>query len=79
MFTSRAEFRLALRPDNADQRLTEKGYKIGCVSNDRYIKMKAVKDQLIQATEILKSITKPASYWNDLLSLESTKNSQQKR
>jgi len=56
MFTSRAEFRLQLREDNADMRLTEAGRKLGLVDDARWDAFSRKRDAVSRETERLKSI-----------------------
>lgn len=78
MFTSRAEHRLFLREDNADLRLTEKGYAIGVVKADRYKKVIAKKQGIKETHDILRSVRlKPTKETREMLKgigLEGIKN-----
>ncbi len=68
MMTSRAEYRLLLRQDNADLRLTEIGYRVGLINEARYQKFLNKKEQITQEISRLKQvIVKPNSENNEIL------------
>ena len=68
MMTSRAEYRLLLRQDNADLRLTPIGHKVGLISDERYNKFLKKKENIEKEIERLKKlVVKPTKKVNELL------------
>lgn len=68
MMTSRAEYRLLLRQDNADLRLTEIGHEIGLINDERYDKFLQKKSNIEREIERIKNlIIKPTEKVNDFL------------
>ena len=57
MFTSRAEYRLTLRSDNADERLVEKGIELGCVSHDRAEAFRQLSSELTRGRALLRALS----------------------
>ncbi len=68
MMTSRAEYRLLLRQDNADLRLTEIGHDVGLISDERYQRFLTKKENIEKEIQRLKNtIVKPTQNVNELL------------
>lgn len=67
MFTSRAEYRILLRQDDADMRLTERSYNIGLAKQDRYEKMKSKRESIQHLIGFAQSLAIKANLINDAL------------
>jgi len=73
MMTSRAEYRLLLRQDNADLRLTEKGHEIGLISDERYERFLTKKKNIETEIERLKNtVVRPTKEVNEFLAEQGT-------
>ncbi|KAK9722732.1 Mitochondrial Translation Optimization [Basidiobolus ranarum] len=65
IFTARSEYRLSLRADNADIRLTRKGYEAGCVGESRYLHYLQMEEQLLKGLEAMGQYELTPNRWGD--------------
>ncbi|KAF5347812.1 hypothetical protein D9756_010292 [Leucocoprinus leucothites] len=64
MFTSRSEYRMTIRSDNADLRLTQKGREVGVVSDERWAMFQKTESDIEEAATLLKSVVLSPQKWS---------------